>query len=217
MSDKNYFTLPIFNGSFLELLTDEQNGKLFKAIYTYEAENKITDFGKDEILKKVFDIFKDGLDFSEEQRLKRSEINRLNVSKRYIKDDQEKKEIEERILFLTGTRNKYSEYIKIYESIDDYTTVNDRILNKRKEKNIKEYKRIENKRDEKRTGSFSNERAPLIPSEKEFLNFLFENDISLPDPSFEYERLCSSNWMDKNNKPIKDWKKYLLKLKPSWK
>lgn len=216
MSDKNYFTLPIFNGSFLELLTDEQNGKLFKAIYAYEAENEITDFG-DEILQKVFDIFKDGLDFSEEQRLKRSEINRLNVSKRYIKDDQEKKEIEERILFLTGTRNKYSEYKKIYESIDDYTTVNERILNKRKEKNIKEYKRIENKRDEKRTGSFSNERARLIPSKNDFLNFLFENDISLPDPQHEYDRLNSKNWIDKNGKPIKDWKKYLLKLKPSWK
>lgn len=147
-NEKNYFSLPIRNGSFLELLTDEQNGKLFKAIYKYEIENDVADldFGKDEILKKVFDIFKEGLDFSEEQRLKKSEINRLNVSKRYANEEQ-KKEIKERITFLTGTTNTLQDYIKLYGDIRTNTTENGCI---HKEKNRIEKNRIEKNRKEKK-------------------------------------------------------------------
>ena len=61
--EKKTFVLETDHITEVNMLSDEQAGKLFKAIYAYEAEGEVAQFSCDMILNMLFGIFKRQLDF----------------------------------------------------------------------------------------------------------------------------------------------------------
>ena len=71
------------------MITDEQAGRIIKAVYSYRFENKEPDFKNDVILKFFWLDIKNWLDESQTAYMEKCEKNRENISKRWNKDKSE--------------------------------------------------------------------------------------------------------------------------------
>ena len=78
-SRKNTFLLYKDKREIIERLTDEQAGKLFKAIYKYVDTQELTEL--EVLVDVVFLMFKQTLDANEEKYISVVERNRKNGSK----------------------------------------------------------------------------------------------------------------------------------------
>lgn len=78
------------------LLSDEQLGKLLRAIFRYEIARELPDFKKDGkedgMLLMCFEFVKTSLDANRQKYEERCEKNRQNVNQRYKKDNSENKD-----------------------------------------------------------------------------------------------------------------------------
>lgn len=66
----------------LELLSDEQLGRLMRALFAYKSDNTIPD-DLDKATMMAFSFIRKDIDEAEERRKQRSRINRANVNKRW--------------------------------------------------------------------------------------------------------------------------------------
>ena len=66
MKDKETLVLFIENKEYIDMLSDAQAGRLFKAIFTYADEGVIPDFGDDTALYIMFAILRKPLDYTGE-------------------------------------------------------------------------------------------------------------------------------------------------------
>lgn len=154
------FLMELDKGEVFDNLTNEEAGKLIKAIYDYERcpERKLPEM--DKMTKLLFLNFKAKLDSNEEEYNLKCEKNRLNVEKRWENYNKNK-----------GNEEKNTTE---YDRIPSYTTEYDplRIIpNKRKE--IKRNEIKENKKEttkEKKENDFCGGDFNLI-------NFFEENEI----------------------------------------
>lgn len=94
MKEKESFILYTEQKAVLDKLTDEQAGKLIKAIYEYEATGNMPEL--DPILEIIMIPFKTVLDKNaqkwEEERQKRSEAGKKGMKKRWKSLEQEEKD-----------------------------------------------------------------------------------------------------------------------------
>ena len=65
--EKQTFILFTENKSLVDKLSDEQAGKLIKAVFQYECDDTFPDFSDDLALSLVFDVMKRQLDYSREK------------------------------------------------------------------------------------------------------------------------------------------------------
>ena len=75
------FILYLDNSIILDQLTDEESGKLIKAIFKYQSSGVTPDFSKNPALAMGFSVFKMSLDRDSEKYQKRCEKNRANGKK----------------------------------------------------------------------------------------------------------------------------------------
>lgn len=94
MKEKESFILYTEQKAVLDKLTDEQAGKLIKAIYEYEATGNMPEL--DPILEIIMIPFKTILDKNaqkwEEERQKRSEAGKKGMKKRWKSLEQEEED-----------------------------------------------------------------------------------------------------------------------------
>ena len=72
------FILYLDNSIILDQLTDEESGKLIKAIFKYQSSGVTPDFSKNPALAMGFSVFKMSLDRDSEKYQERCERNRAN-------------------------------------------------------------------------------------------------------------------------------------------
>lgn len=75
------FILYLDNSIILDQLTDEESGKLIKAIFKYQSSGATPDFSKNPALAMGFSVFKMSLDRDSEKYQERCERNRANGKK----------------------------------------------------------------------------------------------------------------------------------------
>ena len=75
------FILYLDNSIILDQLTDEESGKLIKAIFKYQSSGVTPDFSKNPALAMGFSVFKMSLDRDSEKYQERCERNRANGKK----------------------------------------------------------------------------------------------------------------------------------------
>jgi hypothetical protein len=75
------FILYLDNSIILDQLTDEESGKLIKAIFKYQSSGVTPDFSKNPALAMGFSVFKMSLDRDSEKYQERCEKNRANGKK----------------------------------------------------------------------------------------------------------------------------------------
>lgn len=66
MEGKNTIIFYTENREYIDMLSDAQAGRLFKAIFAYEEEGTIPDFGDDTALYIMFAILRKPLDYTGE-------------------------------------------------------------------------------------------------------------------------------------------------------
>ena len=88
---KNSFVLYYEFKESIELLSDEQAGKLFKSLFDYETENKEPDF-TDIAMKIVFSTIRNSLDRNKEKYEKTCQRNKVVARKRWEKVKETKTE-----------------------------------------------------------------------------------------------------------------------------
>ena len=104
--ERTAFVLPKSQKEIIDQLTDEEAGKIFKAIYEYEVNKNIYKFNK--YLQIIFTQFKIELDKNAKLYEERCQKNRENVQKRW-----ENTNVYDRIRANTNDTNKIKEN-KIY-------------------------------------------------------------------------------------------------------
>lgn len=100
--ERTAFVLPKSQKEIVDQLTDEEAGKIFKAIYEYEVNKNIYKFNK--YLQIIFTQFKIELDKNAKLYEERCQRNRENVQKRW-----ENTNVYERIRPNTNDTNKIKE------------------------------------------------------------------------------------------------------------
>lgn len=82
-TEKKSFLIYYDNEVIVCRLSDDEAGKLFKALFPYGKENIKPDFNNSPALAMAFDILSMAIDRDKEKYIKRCETNRKNINKRW--------------------------------------------------------------------------------------------------------------------------------------
>ena len=174
--ERSAFVLPKNQKEIIDQLTDEEAGKIFKAIYEYECNKNIIKFNK--YLQIIFTQFKIELDKNAKLYDERCQKNRENVQKRW-------------------------ENTNVYDRIRKIPTyTND--TNKRKENKIKE--NINNREREYKERENSNVAIATTPSLSSIISYgaSLNVDEDYCENFFNYYE--GIGWVNGTGLPIKNWK-----------
>lgn len=83
---KKSFMSYVSDRIFIDRLTDDQAGKLHKAVYAYQDEGTIPDFKNDDMLQMCFELMKNHFDNDAKKYEERCRKNAENVKKRWNND-----------------------------------------------------------------------------------------------------------------------------------
>lgn len=141
--DKNSFLIYIDYQEQFELLTDEQAGKLIKAIIEYEKTGKILEL--DGMTKMAFSFIKTQLDRDrekwQEEKQKRSEAGKRGMSKRWGKTNQDNN-VTNVITEDNKNNSVKKEITNITDNVDEDEIVNVEVdVNKKEKKKRKIFKK----------------------------------------------------------------------------
>ena len=96
----------------VEMLTDEQAGKLFKALFQYDMDNVRTNFENDAVLKIAYISFISDLDKGMKSKQKHSEINRVKGRMAHAKDADSMSALQKQMDYLK--ENDIDDYFAYY-------------------------------------------------------------------------------------------------------
>lgn len=82
---KKSFLVYYDNQVIVRHLTDDEAGKLFKALFPYAADGVKPDFEDNQALAMAFDVLRIAIDRDKEKYIKKCESNRKNIEKRWNK------------------------------------------------------------------------------------------------------------------------------------
>ena len=89
MKDKSTFVLFMENREYIDQLSDDQAGRLFKAVFAYEEDGTVPDFSDDVALSITFGVMRKQLDYMNEQYAKnaalKSEAGKKGMAARWDK------------------------------------------------------------------------------------------------------------------------------------
>lgn len=164
----------------LEDFSDEQFGKMTRAIIKYDKTGEITEFD-DPTLKVAFKILKPTLDRNKQEYQEKCEKNRQNVLKRWEKEDTNE-----------------------YDGIQSYNSnTNDTDKDKDKDKdNDTDIEKKESKK-EKKSKKFI---PPTLDEVKEYAKE--KNRIDLAEKFYDY--FTTGNWIDSKGNKVKNWKQKFI-------
>lgn len=168
----------------LEDFTDEQFGKITRAIIKYDQTGETTDFD-DPTLKVAFKILKPTLDRNKQEYQEKCEKNRQNVLKRWEKEDTNEYDGMQSYDLNTNDTDKDKDIDK------DIDKDNDTDIEKKE--NIKE----------KKSKKFV---PPTLNEVKEYAKE--KNRIDLAEKFYDY--FTTGNWIDSKGNKVKNWKQKFI-------
>ncbi|WP_294288505.1 DUF6291 domain-containing protein [uncultured Chryseobacterium sp.] len=223
----------------LELLSDDEAGKLFRHLLAY-VNDKSPEFSPEErILKMAFEPIrlqlKRDLDKYEEVKKKRSEAGRNGgIKSGASRSKTEQNEANEANASF-AKKNEANEAVNDNVTVNVNDTVNDILLEKEtKEENIIKEKSEEIffdfesvKPDEQKRKKVAQKKEKAEPPDLEaFVEYgkeIYQNELKLDFSLYEfavrakYQTWIESGWKDGHKKPIQNWKSKLRNLIPYFK
>lgn len=193
--DKNSFLIYIDYQEQFELLTDEQAGKLIKAIIEYEKTGKILEL--DGMTKMAFSFIKTQLDRDrekwQEEKQKRSEAGKRGMSKRWGKTKQDNNVIN--VITEDNKNNSVkNEITNITDNVDVDEDVNVEVdVNKKEKKKRKIFK----KPTVKEIQEYCNERHNFINAQH-FFDYYESNGWKVGKNSMRDWQATIRNWERRN-------------------
>ena len=98
-------------------LTDEEAGRLFKALFRYDMAEEVPKFA-DRFSRSVFNSFREDLDINRMLKLEYREKQRLKGIIRQAKDDEElKQKAKVRLYWLNEKGNTLDEYERVFPEL----------------------------------------------------------------------------------------------------
>jgi hypothetical protein len=193
--DKNSFLIYIDYQEQFELLTDEQAGKLIKAIIEYEKTGKILEL--DGMTKMAFSFIKTQLDRDrekwQEEKQKRSEAGKRGMSKRWGKTKQDNN-VTNVITEDNKNNSVKNEITNITDNVDVDEDVNVEVdVNKKEKKKRKIFK----KPTVKEIQEYCNERHNFINAQH-FFDYYESNGWKVGKNSMRDWQATIRNWERRN-------------------
>ena len=193
--DKNSFLIYLDYQEQFELLTDEQAGKLIKAIIEYEKTGKILEL--DGMTKMAFSFIKTQLDRDrekwQEEKQKRSEAGKRGMSKRWGKTKQDNN-VTNVITEDNKNNSVKNEITNITDNVDVDEDVNVEVdVNKKEKKKRKIFK----KPTVKEIQEYCNERHNFINAQH-FFDYYESNGWKVGKNSMRDWQATIRNWERRN-------------------
>ena len=189
---KDSFILYSDQAELFENLSDEQAGKLIKAIFDYAITGKESELSG--VLKIAFIPIKQQLDRNEIKwkavKEKRSEAGKKGMESRW-------KKVKESQSFIT---NEYQNITKITDNVN--VNVNDNVnVIDNNNNNIDNNNISNNKRN--------NKRKFVVPKLEQIESYIKEKNLSVNANAF-FDYFEEGGWIDSKGNKVKNWKQKLL-------